>query len=36
MGDYSRISDKRRDLENEIIEYTGWSKVKLQRDSTRA
>ena len=36
MGDYSQISDKRRELENEIIEYTGWSKVKLQRDSTRA
>lgn len=36
MGDYSQISDKRRELEEEIIEYTGWSKVKLQRDSTRA
>lgn len=36
LGDYSAISDKRRELENEIIEYTGWSKVKLQRDSTRA
>lgn len=36
LGFFDKISDRRRELENELIEYTGWSKVKIQRDSTRA
>ena len=36
IGSYDRISDRRRELEDELIEYTGWPKIKLQRDSTRA
>lgn len=36
LGSYDKISDKRRELEDVIIEYTGWTKMKVQRDSTRA
>lgn len=36
LGSYDKISDRRRELEQEIIEYTGWTKTKVQRDSTRA
>lgn len=36
IGSYDKISDKRRALEDELIEYTGWTKIKIQRDSTRA
>lgn len=36
IGDYSKISDKRRELEAELIEITGWDKVKIQSPSTRA
>ena len=36
LGSFDRISDRRRELEEELIEYTGWSKIKIQRDSTRA
>ena len=30
MGDFSSISERRRNLEKELIEYTGWSKKKIQ------
>lgn len=33
-GDYSNISDRRRKLENELIELTGWKKTKLQMKTT--
>lgn len=36
IGSFDRISDRRRDLEAELMEYTGWPKTKIQRDSTRA
>lgn len=36
LGSYSRISDKRRELEKELIELTGWDKRKIQCPSTRA
>lgn len=36
IGSYDKISDKRRELESQLIEYTGWSKIKIQRDSTRS
>ena len=36
LGSFDKISDRRRDLEDEIMKYTGWDKVKIQRDSTRA
>ena len=36
LGSYSRISDKRRELERELIELTGWEKKKIQYPSTRA
>lgn len=31
LGAYNVISDKRRELESEIEELTGWSKMKIQR-----
>jgi hypothetical protein len=36
LGSYSRISDKRRELEKELIDLTGWDKRKIQYPSTRA
>ena len=36
LGSFDRISDRRRELEEELMEYTGWTKIKIQRDSTRA
>ena len=36
LGSYSKISDKRRELEAELIELTGWRKTKIQCPSTRA
>jgi hypothetical protein len=36
LGSYSKISDKRRELEAELIELTGWDKLKIQSPSTRA
>lgn len=36
LGSYNKVSDKRRQLENEIIELTGWDKRKIQCPSTRA
>lgn len=36
LGSYSKISDKRRELESELIELTGWRKAKIQCPSTRA
>ena len=36
LGSYTRISDKRRELEKELVELTGWDKRKLQYPSTRA
>lgn len=35
IGSYDDISEKRRVLEREIMDYTGWSKIKVQRSSTR-
>lgn len=34
IGDFSRVSSKRRKLENELIEYTGLSKRKIQMKNT--
>jgi hypothetical protein len=34
IGDYSEISDKRKQLEKELIELTGWSKQKIQMKGT--
>ena len=36
LGSYNKVSDKRRQLEAELIELTGWDKRKLQCPSTRA
>lgn len=36
LGSFNNISDRRRELEEELMEYTGWAKIKIQRDSTRA
>lgn len=36
LGSYNKVGDKRRQLENEIIELTGWDKRKIQCPSTRA
>ena len=36
LGSYRKISDKRRELEAELIDLTGWSKIKIQCPSTRA
>lgn len=36
LGNYNKISDKRRQLEAELIELTGWDKRKIQCPSTRA
>ena len=36
LGSYSKISDKRRELEAELVELTGWNKIKIQCPSTRA
>lgn len=36
LGSFDKISDRRRELEEELMEYTGWTKIKIQRDSTRA
>lgn len=33
IGIYNSISEKRRNLEKEIIELTGWSKMKIQRST---
>lgn len=34
VGSYNTISDKRRKLENELMELTGWTKRKVQMSST--
>ena len=34
LGQYNDITDKRRKLENDIMELTGWSKKKVQMSST--
>jgi hypothetical protein len=34
IGDYSILSDKRRNLEQELIDLTGWSKQKIQMKGT--
>lgn len=34
MGDYSERSEKRRNLENEIMELTGWSRKKVNMNGT--
>lgn len=36
LGSYNKVSDKRRQLEAELIELTGWDKRKIQCPSTRA
>jgi hypothetical protein len=36
LGNYNKVSDKRRQLEAELIELTGWDKRKIQCPSTRA
>ena len=36
LGNYNKVSDKRRELEKELIELTGWDKRKIQCPSTRA
>ena len=36
LGSYSKVSDKRRQLEAELLELTGWDKRKIQCPSTRA
>ena len=35
IGSYDKLSDKRRELEQEIMDYTGWNKLKIQRSTTR-
>lgn len=35
IGSYDKISDKRRELEEELMNYTGWNKIKIQRATTR-
>ena len=34
MGSWDAISDRRRKLEMELIEWTGWDKYKIQKSST--
>ena len=34
LGQYNDISEKRRLLENQIMELTGWTKKKIQMTST--
>ena len=34
MGSYNEISEKRRNLEKELMEYTGWTKRKIQKSTT--
>lgn len=36
LGNYNKVSDKRRQLEAELVELTGWDKRKIQCPSTRA
>lgn len=36
LGSYIKVSEKRRELEKELLELTGWDKRKLQIPSTRA
>lgn len=36
LGCYNKVNDKRRQLEAELIELTGWDKRKIQSPSTRA
>lgn len=36
LGCYNKVSDKRRELEKEILDLTGWDKRKIQCPSTRA
>lgn len=33
IGSYDKISDRRRELEAELLELTGWTKIKLQRST---
>lgn len=35
IGSFDKVSDKRRELEDDLMKFTGWSKIKIQRDSTR-
>ena len=34
VGAYNEISDKRRELEKELVEQTGWTKRKIQKSTT--
>ena len=34
VGDYSNYSDYRKELEEDLLELTGWDKKKLQRHTT--
>lgn len=34
IGDFSRISKQRKKLENELVEFTGWEKEKIQMPHT--
>ena len=35
LGNYSKISDKRRALENELVTRTGWAKTKIQMPTSK-
>jgi hypothetical protein len=35
LGDYSRIGDKRRALETELMDKTGWTKRKIQMATSK-
>jgi len=35
LGSYNKISDKRRRLEEELMELTGWNKTKIQMSGTK-
>lgn len=35
MGSYDKISDKRRELEDELVKQTGLSKIRIQMNGTR-
>jgi hypothetical protein len=34
IGDFSNISDRRRKLEEELVQLTGWTKRKIQMKNT--
>ena len=35
IGDYSKISERRKNLENELIEKTGWTRRKIQQPTSK-